>query len=180
MIPSIAGARSGVPGSARHRQLNFARCVPRECFYDLEYISRVKEKNAVISNELLEYYESLVSYQGPAPAEENPHLREYVTECRAVWEARVILRDLRNRAGLATCSGEVDCLESPTSRCMRGEHPTCPDTLIVAISAFRAFREYRRYCESHSFFRRKTQTKRQFCRECSARGCRRVKVFLDR
>jgi hypothetical protein len=79
----------------------------------------------MIPNELIEYYESLVHSQGPAPVEENPHLREYVTELRDAWEARVILRDLRNRAGIATCSGEVDCLENPTSLCMRGEHPTC-------------------------------------------------------
>ena len=83
-----------------------------------------REKNAVISNDLLEYYESLIHYQGQAP-EENPHLREYVAELRGNWESRVILRELRNRAAIPTCSGEVDCLENPTSRCMRGEHPTC-------------------------------------------------------
>jgi hypothetical protein len=79
----------------------------------------------MISNELLEYYESLVSYHGPAPTSENPHLREYINEFREPWEARVILRDLRNRAGMTTCSGEVDCLDHPTSLCMRGDHPTC-------------------------------------------------------
>jgi hypothetical protein len=78
----------------------------------------------MISNELLEYCESLVSYQGPAPTSENPHLREYINGFREVWEARV-MRDLRNRAGMTTCSGGVDCLDHPTSLCMRGDHPTC-------------------------------------------------------
>ena len=54
----------------------------------------------MISNDLLEYYESLVHYQGQAPAEENPHLREYVAELRGIWESRVILRELRNRAAI--------------------------------------------------------------------------------
>jgi hypothetical protein len=80
----------------------------------------------VIPIELIQYHELLVGRQRQRPAEENPHLREYIAEIRDVWEARVILRDLRNRAGIATCSGEVDCLETPTSLCMRGEHPTCP------------------------------------------------------
>jgi hypothetical protein len=79
----------------------------------------------VIPAELIQYYESLVDRQRPRPAEENRHLREYIAEIRDAWEARVILRDLRNRAGVATCSGEVDCLEKPKSRCMRREHPTC-------------------------------------------------------
>jgi hypothetical protein len=79
----------------------------------------------VITSELIQYYESPVDRQRRGPAEENSHLREYIAEIRDAWEARVILRDLRNRAGLATCSGEVDCLESPTSLCMRDEHPTC-------------------------------------------------------
>jgi hypothetical protein len=80
----------------------------------------------VISNELIRYYESLVARRKPAVTEENPHLREYVAEIRDAWETRTILRDLRNRRGIATCSGEVACLEAPTSLCMRGEHPTCP------------------------------------------------------
>jgi hypothetical protein len=79
----------------------------------------------VISNELLRYYEFLIANRKPVPPQENPHLREYIAEIRDAWETRVILRDLRNRTGLATCSGEVDCLESPTLLCMRGAHPTC-------------------------------------------------------
>jgi hypothetical protein len=79
----------------------------------------------MIPNELIRYYESLVAHQKRAPAEENRHLREYLGEIRDAWEARVILRDLRNRAGIPTCSGAVDCLESPNCPCMRGAHPTC-------------------------------------------------------
>jgi hypothetical protein len=81
----------------------------------------------VISNELLEYYESLVRALGPAPVEENPHLREYVGEIRDFWEKQVILRELRLRTSMPVCSGEIDCLEDPTSFCMRSEHPTCPE-----------------------------------------------------
>jgi hypothetical protein len=80
----------------------------------------------VTSNELIRYYESLAR-QRPIQPEQNPHLREYVGEIRDAWEARVILRDLRNRAGITTCGGAVDCLENPTSLCMRGAHPTCSD-----------------------------------------------------
>jgi hypothetical protein len=80
----------------------------------------------VASHELIRYYESLVAKRN-APADANRHLREFVAEIRDAWEARVILRDLRNREGIATCSGAVDCLENSISRCMRGEHPTCPD-----------------------------------------------------
>jgi hypothetical protein len=87
--------------------------------------AREQKGNAVIPNELIQYYESLVGRQRRRPAESNPHLREYIAEIRDVWEQRVILRDLRNRAGIATCSGEVDCLGNPTSRCMGGKHPTC-------------------------------------------------------
>jgi hypothetical protein len=78
----------------------------------------------VIPDKLIPYYESLVGRRR-MPVDESPHIRNYVAEIRDAWEARVILRDLRNRAGIATCSGEVDCLEKPTSRCMRREHPTC-------------------------------------------------------
>jgi hypothetical protein len=74
-----------------------------------------------ISNELIRYYESLVSRRRASHSEENPHLSECIAEIREVWETRVILRDLRNRAGVATCSWEVDCLEAPISPCMRGD-----------------------------------------------------------
>jgi hypothetical protein len=81
----------------------------------------------VASQEPIRHYESLVAKR-KAPADANRyHLRKYVAEIRDAWEARVILRDLQSRAGIATCSGEVDCLEGPASVCMRGEHPTRPD-----------------------------------------------------
>lgn len=77
----------------------------------------------MISNELIQYYEALVASR--PPVEVDPNFKEYATEIRAAWEARAILRDLRNRAGIATCSGEVDCVEAPTHECTRGGHPTC-------------------------------------------------------
>jgi hypothetical protein len=42
----------------------------------------------VIPTKLIQYYESLVDRQRRKPAEENPHLREYIAEIRDVWEAR--------------------------------------------------------------------------------------------
>jgi hypothetical protein len=80
----------------------------------------------MIPNELMEYYESLVKGQGPSPGEDNQHLRAYVVEIRDLWEKRVILRELRYRSGMKVCSGEVDCVETPTTVCMHGTHPTCP------------------------------------------------------
>jgi hypothetical protein len=66
----------------------------------------------VISNELIQYYESLAGHGGRASAGEDPHIRALVGEILDAWEKRVIVRDLRNRAGIATCSGEVYSLES--------------------------------------------------------------------
>ena len=80
----------------------------------------------MIPNKLLEYYESQVKHARP-PTVENLHLREYVGEIRDVWEQRVILRELRIRKNIPVCSGEITCLETPASRCMGGDHQTCPD-----------------------------------------------------
>ena len=79
----------------------------------------------MIPNDLIEYYESRVKEQSSFPSEENPHLRAYLCEIRDVWEKRAILRELRYRAGMAVCSGEIDCVETPTTHCMHGDHPTC-------------------------------------------------------
>jgi hypothetical protein len=80
----------------------------------------------MIPNKLIEYYESLVREARPTTVE-NLHLREYVAEIRDVWEQRVILRELRIRANIPVCCGEINCLEVPTSRCMDGRHQTCAD-----------------------------------------------------
>jgi hypothetical protein len=69
---------------------------------DMEYIFGEMGRGAMIPNELIQYDESLVGRQRPTPAEQNPHLREFIAEIRDAWESRVILRDLRNRAGIAT------------------------------------------------------------------------------
>ena len=83
------------------------------------------QEGAVISKKQIKYYESLVAREEEIPEEAiTPILRQYAANLRDAWEARVILRDLRNRAGIATCSGEVDCVETPTSLCMKGEHQT--------------------------------------------------------
>lgn len=81
----------------------------------------------MIPHELLEYYESLVTAQAGVSIEESEHLKAFITEIRDLSEKRVILRELRYRSGMPVCSGDVECLENPTARCMRGEHPTCSD-----------------------------------------------------
>lgn len=80
----------------------------------------------MIPNELIEYYESLVKEQGLPSSEDNQHLRAYVVELKDLWEKRVILRELRQRSGMEVCSGEVDCVETPSTVCMNRSHPTCP------------------------------------------------------
>jgi hypothetical protein len=89
----------------------------------------------MFTNALLQYYESLVKAQTTAPLPEDRHVREYVCELRDQWEKRVIVRELRLRAGMPVCCGEVDCLENPSSLCMRGEHPTVPPTPMAASCA---------------------------------------------
>lgn len=78
----------------------------------------------MISNELIEYYERLVREPGHF-GDENRHLQAYRSDLRDQWEKRAILRELRYRSGIPVCSGEVDCLEAPSSHCMHGNHPTC-------------------------------------------------------
>jgi hypothetical protein len=79
----------------------------------------------MIPNELIEYYESMIKEQGSSDGDENQHLRAYVVELKDLWEKRAILRELRYRNGIEVCSGEVDCVETPTTVCMNGSHPTC-------------------------------------------------------
>lgn len=82
----------------------------------------------MIPNELIEYYESWVKEHGSSSSEDEAkgHLRAYLVELKDVWEKRAILRELRFRAGMVVCSGTVDCVETPTTVCMHGRHPTCP------------------------------------------------------
>jgi hypothetical protein len=79
----------------------------------------------MVNPELLKYYELLVRDQGQIELQENSHTRAFVNELRDLWEKRVILRELRFRAGIPVCSGEIDCVDDPTSQCMHGLHPTC-------------------------------------------------------
>jgi hypothetical protein len=73
----------------------------------------------VIPNKLLGYYESLVS-RVRTQTIDNPHLREYVAEIRDVWEQRVILRELRTRAGIPICRGAKGFLLKPLFHSFRG------------------------------------------------------------
>lgn len=81
----------------------------------------------MIPGELIQYYEKLVREQGSSQSYESQHLRAYESELRDLWEKRAILRELRYRAGMEVCSGEIACVDKPTTHCMHGNHPTCPN-----------------------------------------------------
>ena len=78
-------------------------------------------------NELLSYYESTVAFDAYILEQDNPALREYVSELRGAWEHRAILRVLRLQAGQPICCGDGHCITPPSVRCMNGEHDTCPE-----------------------------------------------------
>ncbi len=77
-------------------------------------------------NELLSYYESTVGFYTYILEQDNPALREYVSELRGALEHRAILRILRLEAGIPVCCGDGHCITQPSVRCMNGQHETCP------------------------------------------------------
>jgi hypothetical protein len=79
------------------------------------------------SNELLNYYESVIPLDSQILKLDNPVLREYVSELRGALEDRAILRLLRFQAGIPICCGDGHCITQPSVRCMKGEHQTCPE-----------------------------------------------------
>ena len=79
------------------------------------------------SNELLNYYESVIPLDSQILELDNPVLREYVSELRGALEDRAILRLLRFQAGIPICYGDGHCITQPSVRCMKGEHQTCPE-----------------------------------------------------
>ena len=79
------------------------------------------------ANELLRYYESLVVFDDSVLKEENPVLRRYLSEVRGALEHRAILRYLRLQVGTPICCGDGHCITTPTARCMKSEHDTCPE-----------------------------------------------------
>jgi hypothetical protein len=79
------------------------------------------------TSELLAHFEAAVGWdEEMLHHEENPLLAEYVTELRAVWEHRSVLRHIRYMAEIQVCNGDGHRLETPTARCMDGKHETCP------------------------------------------------------
>ena len=78
-------------------------------------------------NKLLSYYESTIAFDSKILEQQNPALREYVTELRGALENRAILRVLRVQAGIPICCGDGHCITAPSVRCMKGEHKTCPE-----------------------------------------------------
>jgi hypothetical protein len=81
----------------------------------------------VPANELLSYYESTVAFDAYILEQDNPALREYVSELLGALEHRAILRILRLQAGIPICCGDGHCIKPPSARCMRNEHETCPE-----------------------------------------------------
>lgn len=78
-------------------------------------------------NELLSYYASAAAFDAYILEQDNPALREYVSELRGAWEHRAILRILRVQAGIPVCCGDGHCITQPSVRCMGGVHETCPE-----------------------------------------------------
>jgi hypothetical protein len=79
------------------------------------------------TQELLSYYESTIPYDSQILEQDNPALREYVSELRGALEHRAILRLLRLQAGVPICCGDGHCITPPSVRCMNGVHDTCPE-----------------------------------------------------
>src|SRR5580704_9953201 len=83
---------------------------------------------AVMSvNELLSHYEKAAAFDAYILEQDNPALREYLSELRGAWEHRAILRILRVQAGIPVCCGDGHCITPPSVRCANGEHDTCPE-----------------------------------------------------
>jgi hypothetical protein len=77
--------------------------------------------------ELLSHYESTVVLDAEILLQDNPALREYVSEFRGALEHRAILRILRLQAGITICCGDGHCIATPSVRCMKNKHETCPE-----------------------------------------------------
>lgn len=78
-------------------------------------------------NELLSYYESTVAFDQYILEQDNPALRESVSELLSALEHRAILRILRLQAAIPICCGDGHCIKPPSVRCMRNKHETCPE-----------------------------------------------------
>lgn len=76
---------------------------------------------------LLSYYESTVTFGTEILEQDNPAMREYVSELRGALEHRAILRMLRLQAGIPVCCGDGHCITQPTVQCMENKHQTCPE-----------------------------------------------------
>lgn len=77
-----------------------------------------------MSGSRLRYYEDLIKFHSEVLEEDNPRLREFVSEIRGALEAHSILRHLRLLTGIPICCGDGHCIAEPTGTC-RGGHTTC-------------------------------------------------------
>ena len=76
-------------------------------------------------NELLDYYERAVKRDREASARLPQSLRERADYDQGYFHHRVLLKLMRERAGIDVCYGAVDCAVSPATHCKIGEHTTC-------------------------------------------------------
>lgn len=77
--------------------------------------------------ELLNYYESAVVMDSYILEQDNPALREYLSELRDALEHWAIMRILRLQAGIPVCCGDGHRIAPPSIRCMNGVHDTRPE-----------------------------------------------------
>ncbi len=77
-------------------------------------------------DELLRYYEARVETGNKRLAEAPPNLKHRVDWDNGYWHERAIPNIIRVKAGLPVCSGAVDCVAVPTTKCKGGTHQTCP------------------------------------------------------
>lgn len=82
----------------------------------------------------LRYYEARVKEGEKAHSEAPPGVKQHVYESK-VLPYKAILRQVRLKAGLLICWGDVDCVEYPDSKCAGGKHETCKNTPIAAFFA---------------------------------------------
>ncbi len=74
----------------------------------------------------LRYYEERVKEGEKAHSEAAPGIKQHVYESK-VSPYKAILRQVRLKAGLLICWGDVGCDAYPDSKCAGGQHETCEE-----------------------------------------------------
>jgi hypothetical protein len=77
-------------------------------------------------DEQLQYYEERVKQGERAYSKAPQGIKQRVYESE-VLPYKVILRQVRIKAGVPVCWGNVECLTYPLSTCIAGKHDTCEE-----------------------------------------------------